>query len=98
MERKMAQHTEREIMEVHQRLYAFDLRVLARPAPPVNVSTLQDTIESLRADLDTIQEARVLEFEAPSAEPIEDIVLAALFSTTAVPPHPLREHAKRCRG
>ena len=36
MERKM----QRKIVEVHQRLDAFELRVLARPAPPVDVSTL----------------------------------------------------------
>ena len=46
----MAQHTERKIMEFHQRLNAFELRVLDRPAPPVDVSTLQAGVESLRAD------------------------------------------------
>ena len=61
LERKMVQYTERKIAEVHQRLDAFELRVLARPAPPVDVSTLQDAIDSLRADIDTILEARVPE-------------------------------------
>ena len=51
--------------------------------------TLQDAVESLREDLDTILEVQVPEFEAHSAEPPEDTVLAALFSTTATPPpHP----------
>ena len=36
IKRKMAQHTERQIMEVHQRLDAFELRFLARPAPTVD--------------------------------------------------------------
>ena len=36
-ERKMVQHTERKIAEVHQLLDAFALRVLARPAPSVDV-------------------------------------------------------------
>ena len=84
----MYQHTERKIMEVHQRLDAFELRVLACPAPPVDVSTLLDTVESLRADLDMILEAWVPESEAPSAEPAEDTVLAALFSTVVVQPPP----------
>ena len=88
MERKMAQHTERKIMEVHQCLDAFELRVLARPAPPVDVLTLKDAAEILRADLDTILEARVPKSEAPSTEPAEDTVLAALFSTGLVPPPP----------
>ena len=38
------------------------------------------------------------ESEAPSAEPTEDTVLAALFATSEIPPPPPREHAKRCRG
>ena len=68
MERKMAQHTERKIMEVHLRLNAFELRVLARSDPSVVVSTLQAAVESLGADLDTIIEARVPESKAPFAE------------------------------
>ena len=40
LERKMVEYTERKISEVHQRLDAFELRVLARPAPQVDVSTL----------------------------------------------------------
>ncbi|TMW98015.1 hypothetical protein EJD97_004635 [Solanum chilense] len=57
MEWKIAQHTERKIMEVHQRLDAFELHVLAQPT--------------------------------------EDTILAALFSTAAVSPPQPREHAKR---
>ena len=40
LERRMVQRTERNIAEVHQRLDAFELRVLAQPAPLVDVSTL----------------------------------------------------------
>ena len=58
LESKIAQHIERKITEVHQLLDAFELRVLARPAPPVDVLTLQAAVESLRADLDMILEAR----------------------------------------
>ena len=42
-----------------------------------------------------ILEARVPEFEAPSSEPAEDTVMAALFATSEIPPPPPREHAKR---
>ena len=38
------------------------------------------------------------ESEAPSVEPAEDTVLAALFATSEIPPLPPREHAKMCRG
>ena len=66
---------QRKISEVNQRLDAFELRVLARPSPPVDVSTLQAAVDSLRADIDTILEARVPESEAPSVDPAEDTVL-----------------------
>ena len=49
-------------------------------------------------DLDKILEARVPESEAPSAEPAEDIILAALFSTSIVPPPPPRDHSKKRGG
>ena len=86
IERKMAQHTEQQIMEVHQYLDEFELRVLARPSPTLDLTILQVVVKNTRADLDTILEARVLESEAPSADPAEDTVLDALFSTTIVPP------------
>ena len=74
------------------------MRVLARPDPHVDMSTLQAAVESLRADIDMILEARVPEYEAPSVEPAEDTVMAALFATFEIPPPPPREHAKRRRG
>ena len=96
--RRMVQRKERKIAEVHQRLDAFELRVLAQPASLVNVSTLQAAGDSLRADIAMILESRVPEYEAPSFEPFEDTVLAALFATSEIPPPPPREHAKRRRG
>ena len=89
LERRMVQHTERKIAEVHQRLDAFELRVLARPASPVDVSTLQAAVDNLHADIDMILEARVPESEAPSAEPAEDTVMAALFAIFEILPPPL---------
>ncbi|TMX01079.1 hypothetical protein EJD97_025233 [Solanum chilense] len=98
LERRMFQHTERKIAEVHQRLDAFELRVLARPAPLVDVSTLQAAVDSLRADIYMILDTRVPEFEGPSVQAAEDTVMAALFATSEIPPPPPREHAKRRRG
>ena len=54
----------------------------------MDVSTLQAAVDSLRADIDTILEARVPESEAPSVEPAEDTVLAALFTPSEIPPPP----------
>ena len=98
LERKMMQFIERKIAEVNQRLDAFEFRVLARPAPPVDVSTLQAAVYSRHADINTILHARVPEYEAPSFEPFEDTVLAALFATSEIPPPPPQEHAKWRRG
>ena len=60
----MAQQTEMQIMEVHQRLDAFELRVLAWTTPTLDLTTLQAAVESLRADMDAILGARVPECEA----------------------------------
>ena len=90
MERKM----QRKIAKVNQRLDAFELKVLAPQDPPVDVSTLQAAVASLRADIDTILAARVSE----SVEPAEDTILAALFPTPDIPPSSPRESAKRWRG
>ena len=79
---RIVQHTERKINEVNQRLDAFELRLLAQPAPQVDVSTLQAAVDSLCVDIDMILEARVPESEAPSAEPAKDTMMAALFSTS----------------
>ena len=76
----------------------FGVAVLARTAPQVDVLTLQASVESLRADIDMILEARVPESEAPSAYPAEDIVMAAFFATSEIPPPPPPEHAKRHKG
>ena len=87
LEKKMQQFTERKIAEVNQHLDAFELRVLARPAPPVDVSTLQAAVDSLSTDIDTIL-AMVPDSEALSVEPAEDTVLVALFTTEIPPPPP----------
>ena len=51
-------------------------------------------MESHREDLDTILEARVSEYEAPFAKPVEVTVLAALFSIVIVP-QPLQQERAR---
>ena len=95
LERRMVRHAELNIAEVHQCLDAFELRVLARPAPQVDVSILQAAVNCLRTDIDMILDARLPDSEAPFAEPAEDTVMAALIATSEIPPPPPREHAKR---
>ena len=72
--------------------------MLARPAPPVDVSTLKAAVDSLRAVIDTILKARVPESETPSVKPAKDTVMAALFTALKIPPPPSREHSQRLRG
>ena len=52
------------------------------------MSTIQCAVESLRADIDMILEAELPESEAPSADPSEDTVMAALFASCEIPPPP----------
>ena len=94
MELIIVQHTERNIAEVHQHLDAFEFRVPAQPASQVDVSTLHDAVESLRADIDMILAARVPKSEAPSTEPVEGSVLATLFGTFEIP-QPLPQKMQR---
>ena len=88
LERIMVKHKERRIAEVHQHLDALEFRLLAQPAPQVDVSTLQAALDSLRADINMILEARVPESEAPSTETAEVTEMAALFATSEIPPPP----------
>ncbi|TMW85002.1 hypothetical protein EJD97_023970 [Solanum chilense] len=55
-------------------------------------------VDSLRADIDMILVARVPDSEAPSADPAEDTVMAALFAISEIPPPPPRENAKNHSG
>ena len=47
LEWRMVRYTEQNIAEVYQRLDTFELRVLARPAPHVDVLTLHAAVDSL---------------------------------------------------
>ena len=98
IEKKMSQWTEWQIMEVHQHLDTFELRLLAWPAPTVDLKTLQVVVASLRVDIDAILEVRVPESEAPSAEPSLDTVMATLLSTIVAPSPQPREHTNRHRS
>lgn len=53
---------------VHQRLNAFQLRVLAQPSPSIDFKTLQAALAILRADVHAILDVRVLNSEAKPTE------------------------------
>lgn len=71
--------TQRKIQEGHQRFDAFQLRVLARTTPTIDLMTLQAIVASLRVDVDAILDVRVPEPEATPVELSENTVLSALF-------------------
>ena len=71
------------------------MRVLARLAHTIDLTTLQAAVASLRANVDAILDARVPKSEAKSTKLAEDKVLAVLFTTSTIPPPPPRERAKR---
>lgn len=79
IEKRIAQHNERQILAVHQRLDAFELRILVRPAHTTDMKILQDIGASLSDDVDAILDLGVHEPEATPVEPSKDTVLAALF-------------------
>lgn len=93
--KKINQQTEQQILAVYQRLDAFELRVLTRPALTIYLTTLQADVASLRADVDIILDVRVLESKATPAETTEDTVLATLFTSSNASQHPPHEHSKR---
>lgn len=97
LEFKMAQH-KWKIIEVHHCFDTFELRTLAQPSPPVDMSTLQAVVDSLREDIYMILESRMPESEAASAEPAEDTYLAASFATSEITPPPLESIPKGTRG
>uniref|UniRef100_M1DI20 Integrase core domain containing protein n=1 Tax=Solanum tuberosum TaxID=4113 RepID=M1DI20_SOLTU len=71
MERRMEGMMDWKVQAVNKHLDAFELRVLERLAPAIDLSALQADLASLRTDVDTI-------LAAPSV----DTVLDALFSGT----------------
>ena len=86
----MAQKTKFKIQAVHHCLDAFEIRVLARPAPTINMNTLQEVVASLCVDVDAILDVSTPETEAAPTELAEDTILVALFTTTtALLPPPL---------
>ena len=83
---------------VNQRLDAFELQVLECPTPTIYLTTLQEALSSLRADVDKILERRGPEPKTTPVELVDETVLAALFTTpTKTPPYP-PVRAKRYRS
>ncbi|KAG5585436.1 hypothetical protein H5410_045870 [Solanum commersonii] len=76
-------HDGPEVQAVNKCLDAFELRVLERSTPIVDLSSLQSELECLRADVDAILATPTIEPQAAPNALADDTVLDALFSGTA---------------
>uniref|UniRef100_M1DLL2 Integrase core domain containing protein n=1 Tax=Solanum tuberosum TaxID=4113 RepID=M1DLL2_SOLTU len=83
MERMMDGMMDRKVQAVNKRLDAFELRVLERSAPVIDLSALQAELASLRTDVDAILAAPSVEPQVAPTALADDTVLDALFSRTA---------------
>lgn len=64
---------------VQQCLVAFELRVLERPVPTIDLTNLQVVMASLRSDVETILEMRGTKPEGVPIQLADDTLLNALF-------------------
>uniref|UniRef100_M1DHT2 Integrase core domain containing protein n=1 Tax=Solanum tuberosum TaxID=4113 RepID=M1DHT2_SOLTU len=83
MERKMEGMMDRKIQAINKCLDAFELRVLERPAPTIDLSSFQSELASLRADVDAILATPIVKPHAAPTALADDTMLDALFNGTA---------------
>uniref|UniRef100_M1DQR4 Integrase core domain containing protein n=1 Tax=Solanum tuberosum TaxID=4113 RepID=M1DQR4_SOLTU len=98
IKRRMEGMMDRKVQAVNKRLDAFELRVLERSAPGIDLSALQADLASLRTDVDALLAAPSVETQAAPTALADDTVLEALFSGTAEEgPAPTHAKGKRHR-
>uniref|UniRef100_M1DGT9 Integrase core domain containing protein n=1 Tax=Solanum tuberosum TaxID=4113 RepID=M1DGT9_SOLTU len=99
MEQRMEDIMDRKIHVINKRLDAFELRVLERPSPTIDLSSFQIELASLRDDIDAILATPTAEPQAAPTALADDTVLDALFSGTAEEgPEPTHTKGKRHRS
>jgi len=98
MELRMEHMMDLKVQAVNQCLDAFKLRVLERPVPTTDVSSLRKELDSLRADLDKILVPPIDEPESTHFIPADDTVLDALFGEDLPQPESTRARGKRPRS
>uniref|UniRef100_M1E166 Integrase core domain containing protein n=1 Tax=Solanum tuberosum TaxID=4113 RepID=M1E166_SOLTU len=94
VEKRMEAKMNQKVQEVHKRLDAFELRVIERPTPTTDMSSLRTKLTSLRSDVDAILATPSIEPQAASSALGDDTVLGALFSGDDVEEQP--EHTSAC--
>ncbi|KAG5609665.1 hypothetical protein H5410_020946 [Solanum commersonii] len=83
IERRMEGMMDRKIQDVKKRLDAFEVRVLERPAPTIDLSSFQSELACLQADVYAILATPTVEPQAAPTTLVDDMVMDALFSGTA---------------
>uniref|UniRef100_M1DF13 Integrase core domain containing protein n=1 Tax=Solanum tuberosum TaxID=4113 RepID=M1DF13_SOLTU len=83
MERRMEGMMDRKVQAVNKRLDAFELRILERSVPAINLSALQVDLDCLQIDVDAILAAPSVDPQVAPTALADDTVLDALFSGTA---------------
>uniref|UniRef100_M1DKD1 Integrase core domain containing protein n=1 Tax=Solanum tuberosum TaxID=4113 RepID=M1DKD1_SOLTU len=89
------QMIDRKIQEVHKRLDAFQLSVLERPAPTIDVTTFQTELASLRADIDALLSPTETVTEVEPVVEEDEVVMTALFGDIMPPLDPSYVAGKR---
>ncbi|KAG5596525.1 hypothetical protein H5410_037757, partial [Solanum commersonii] len=94
VERRMEDMMDRKVQAINNRLDAFELRVLERPAPAIDLSALQDNIASLRSDVEAILVAPSVEPQVAPTALADDTLLDALFKS--IDPETTTTYLKPC--
>uniref|UniRef100_M1DGQ6 Integrase core domain containing protein n=1 Tax=Solanum tuberosum TaxID=4113 RepID=M1DGQ6_SOLTU len=90
---------DRKIQAINKRLDSFELGVLERPTPTIDLSSFEAELATLRADVDAILATPTIEPQAAPTAFADDTVLDALFSGTAeAGPEPTHTKGKRHRS
>uniref|UniRef100_M1DFF3 Integrase core domain containing protein n=1 Tax=Solanum tuberosum TaxID=4113 RepID=M1DFF3_SOLTU len=98
VEQRMENMMDQKVQVIHQRLDSFELRVIERSALTVDVTTLQNEIESLRVNVTIFLAPPETELESAPMAPVEDMVLSALFRDGMPSPYSSRISGKRPRS
>ncbi|KAK4713527.1 hypothetical protein R3W88_019434 [Solanum pinnatisectum] len=91
---RMEQMMDQKIQVIHKRLDAFELRVLHRPAPTIDVTTFQRELSSLYADIIALLAPTESKPEYALAVPKDEVVMTILFGDTMQPPDSSRATGK----
>ncbi|WMV32672.1 hypothetical protein MTR67_026057, partial [Solanum verrucosum] len=85
---------DKKVHAVHTHLDAFELKVLERSSPIVDVTTLQKEIESLHKYVTKLLAPPETEPESAPTEQVDDTVLSTLFEDGMSPPNSSRTAGK----